>query len=473
MFGPSRVRQGVFLLVGGEAVTRLLGFLLSAVIAREFGLEALAALTVAQGLVAFALVAGDGGLSTDGVRRLAGGELPRARLIALTTVGQVALTVSATSVLLVVVAVLPLSTQTKQVVLVLALLPMTYALNLGWVLQSASRFFALTTSRVAGQAAGMAVGLVCLYYLDSFLLAVASLVLGSAVTDVLLALHSRRDWRGPGRLSGRAVVQRVRQGRGFLGYTLANHASSAAPLLMTAFVGSAAVVGQYSVAHRLLLLAVAPAQVFASVLLPRFSSTPGALRSDLWAPVSALVVLTAGASSALVVFARPIAEALFGAAAGSATPAVQLVGLFIPLSYTSLLLTTALLAEGRAGTQARYTALSLGMFVALAALLVPAFGARGPLYAILVTETFAVILVARTLQLRATRLVGLGAAVMSVLGIAAGAGAVADICSTSIVLKGVVWAVATPSAVFVAIRALGGPSPRQLLVPRPPQSEEV
>lgn len=468
MLRGSGVRQGVVVLAGGEAVTRLLGFLLSAVIAREFGLEALAALTVAQGLVAFVTVAGDGGLSTDGVRRLAGGEKPRARLIALTTAGQVALTVSTTLVLLMVVTVLPLSTQTKQVVLVLALLPMSYALNLGWVLQSASRFFALTTSRVVGQAAGIAVGLLCLFYLDSFLLAVASLVLGAAATDVLLALQSRQDWWGPGRLSSRAVMQRVRQGRGFLGYTLANHASSTAPLLMTAFVGSAAVVGQYSVAHRLLLLAVAPAQVLASVLLPRFSRTPGALRGDLWGPVSALVVLTAGASSALVVFASPVTTALFGAAAGSATPAVQLVGVFIPLSYTSLLFTTALLAEGRGGTQAWYTALSLGVLLALAALLVPTLGARGPLYAFLASETLVVALVARSLEVHPRRLLGLGVAVAFVIGIAAAAGAVVDAHSSSLAVKGFVWVFAASSAVIAALRALGGSSPRKLLVPRRP-----
>lgn len=55
----------------GEFVARLAVFLLAAATGRSLGLVALGSLSVAQGIIAYALVAGGGGLGTESIRRLA------------------------------------------------------------------------------------------------------------------------------------------------------------------------------------------------------------------------------------------------------------------------------------------------------------------------------------------------------------------------------------------------------------------
>src|SRR5688572_11460148 len=66
------------LLLAAEFISRLLAFSVSFALAREVGLEALAVLTLAQSIVAYATVAGDAGLGTEAVRRIASGEASQA-----------------------------------------------------------------------------------------------------------------------------------------------------------------------------------------------------------------------------------------------------------------------------------------------------------------------------------------------------------------------------------------------------------
>ncbi len=454
--GSDGVRRGVLALAAGEATTRLLGFALSAVIARRAGLDALAALTVAQGLIAYALVAGDAGLSTDAVRRLAAGDGSRSHLIALTTAAQICLTAAATTVLLIVVAVLPLTTASKQPVLALSLLPLSYALNLGYVLQSSSRFKALTISRITGQVAGVVLGVACLVRFDSFLLAVASIVLGAFVTDLLIAVASRQDWMPVRQVTVRAVLVRIKQGRGFLGYTMANHASSSSPLLVIAIIGTAPDVAHYSVAQRILLLAMAPAQILAAVLLPRISLRGHVLDDEYWSQVLSVSVVAAGAASALFVFARPISEALFGPAAASAAPVVRLVAIFLPVGYTSLLLTTTLLSRGRASMQAAITAGSLLPLLVLAATFIRSSGAEGPLYAVLLTEVLVIVAVSRALRVPPACLVRLALVLVVLFGAVAASVHGVGTLTNSLGILALVWLATAAPAVVLGLRAFGG-----------------
>lgn len=378
----------------GETVARLATFAVSAIVARELGTVALGALTVGQAIVWYALVVGDAGLSTDALRRLATGDPRPEALIARTTAAQALVSLVATGLVVAVAFLAPLSRDVMVSVAILAALPLLYALNLGYVLQARGQIARYARARSLGQVCGAIVGAIGVYASHSLAAAAVSIVVGAAAIDVFVLLSVRRVFQTK-LLRARYIhdiVPRLREGRGYLLYALSNHFTSSTPVLATAIIGGPIVVGNYSIAHRLMMLAVAPSLLLATVALPRLTRTEavaGAAGLRLQTQRIALFVVpvvSAGASF-LAIFPRELITLLFGDGAAPAAASTALMSIFIPVGFLSLALTTALLAGGRPIAQFGVTLTGALILVLGVLLLTPRLGARGTVTAMITSET--------------------------------------------------------------------------------------
>ena len=387
--------RNVISLAFGEAAFRALGFVVSAVVARRLGIDALGALLVAQNVIWYALVVGDAGLSSDGTRRLAGHLEPSAPLIAETTAAQVAVSLVATGAVALAATLLPLDAQAKHLLLFLLPVPLLYALNLAYVLQSRHRMRPVAIGRVVGQLAGTAIALIGVIRFKSLASAAIAITIGQMVTDVVLVVIARSEWRPLARPSVRSIRNRINSGKNYLYYAIVNHFAYSTPLLATAVLGGISVTGTYGVVNRLLFLLTAPAILIGQVALPRFSADAAIsddggerLHRDYRQVLGATLSLVLAGLVPFLLFPEQILQLLFGSQATRAATALRVALLYIPFAYFNFLSAMTLLARNRAKQQSLISIGAAALLIGSLLVAVPVAGATGTSTALLISEVF-------------------------------------------------------------------------------------
>ena len=383
-------------LAAGEATFRALGLVISAVVARRLGVNALGVLLVAQSVVWYALVVGDAGLSVDGTRRLAGRLESPAPLIVEITAIQAFVSIVAIAIVAAVASLLPIQLQAKHILLFLLPIPLLYALNLAYVLQSRRRMLPVSIGRVIGQLAATAIALVGVIWFNSLVIVAIAITIGQLLTDAVLIAVTKAEWSPVPRPHLSSMLERLKHGQSYLLYALVNHFNSSTPLVATALLGGVFVIGTYGVVNRLVLVCVAPVILIAQVTLPRFSADlvhPGGsgkarLRSSYSIVLGAMFALLFAGLVPLLLFPQQILELLFGPQAGRATSTLRVALLFLPFSYFNALSATALLALDRATRQSCIAIAGAAVLVGALVLAVPLAGATGTAAALVISEGF-------------------------------------------------------------------------------------
>lgn len=370
------------MLFAAEGVARLAAFSVTFVIARAVGLQEVAVLTLAQSILAYATVAGDGGMGTGAVTRLVRGD-PASGVIQGTARSQIALTLVAS------LLVVPLATPSVglALALVLALTPLAVAASTTYVLQAARRVGSIAVARISGNLVTAALGVTAAaFHLPIAVIAVAYPA-GTFVTMMVVNRQSGVRLLDMVGLPSRGfLVSDWRHNAGLFGYTLTVHIYSSTLLILSSIVGTASSLVSIALATRLLLIFSIPGQILEAILLPRYAAV-SLLDLRRRAIRDAALAFAGGtvAATALILLAPFYVVLLFGSAASSSIETVQHVLVQIPISLATSVLAAALLAGRR--SVGLTTAYALAALAQIAWVLLSA--ASGPelmAYAIVVSE---------------------------------------------------------------------------------------
>lgn len=348
------------LLLAAELVSRILAFSVSFVLARQIGLEALAVLALAQSIVAYATVAGDAGLGTEAVRRIANGEQSEA-VVRETARLQIFFALLASAL----VVPIALAQTTSLVAIGLALGPVLVAASATYVLQGRLDARSLAVSRVLGNTVVGAMGIVT-SLMSLPLWVIASSYSVGALVSMLYVNH--RAGVGPTQIFGRIPWRSLSVGRSkylaLASYTVILHGYSSCLIIMAQNFGGGSQLVDVALATRVLLLLVIPAQLLGSLLLPRYSRAAVSMRTLCLHTVAVLIL---GGFVSLVVHlsAKWFVPLMFGPESVDSVRAVEAISLQVPLSLASTVLIAFLLAAGRFSTLAGIYAAVLAVQIGL------------------------------------------------------------------------------------------------------------
>lgn len=342
------------LLLAAEFISRLFAFSVSFVLAREIGLAALAVLTLAQSIVSYATVAGDAGLGTEAVRRIASGE-PSGTVVRQTARLQIFFALLASAI------VVPLAmVQTDSLVAIgVALVPALVAASATYVLQGRLDARSLAISRVFGNSVVGVLGIV-MSLMGLPLWAIASSYSVGALVSMLYVNY--RAGIGAAEIFGRVPWHALSSGGSkylsLASYTVVLHGYSSCLIIMAQNFGGGSLLVDVALATRVLLLLVIPGQLLGSLLLPRYSRASVSLRTLCFHLVAALIV-----GGLITIFVHLCAEwfvpLMFGPESLNSVSAVEMISVQVPLSLASTVLVTFFLATGRFATVALIYAAAL------------------------------------------------------------------------------------------------------------------
>lgn len=326
-------------LLFAEGVSRLLAFSVTFIIAREQGLIALAFLGLAQSILAYATVAGDAGLGTHAVRELAlGGD---ATVVASGTARvQVLLTLAA---LAIVVPIAAFRTDWG-LALALAVVPLSAAFQMTYVLQAGLRAGEIALGRILGNVATAAFGIAAALVGAPLAIVALAYGLGAAVTMLFIQWRTRIPLIRSVGVPSFSFLKGNGRAQFFLAiYTLIVHAYSTSLLILSAALAGGAHLVDTSVATRLLLILVIPAQVLGTIVLPRYVGQRPKLLRDV------SIGFAAGSLIAAFVFiTAPVGVPLmFGVEAETSVGAVRTIATQVPFAIATTVMLSRVLAAGR------------------------------------------------------------------------------------------------------------------------------
>jgi O-antigen/teichoic acid export membrane protein len=332
------------LLFAAESLARLAAFVVTFLVARRLGLHEVALLTLGQSLMAYATVAGDGGLGTGAVTRLVrGGNVPD--VIKGTARLQVSLTVIACLVLVPVTA----AAVGWALALVLAFTPVAIAASTQYVLQARRDVRAIATGRISGNLSTAVIGATAAFSHAPLWVVACAYPVGAIVTMLLV----NRAAPAPLRLTfGVPSVTFLRSdwrhSLGLFGYTLSVHVYASILLLLAAALRHGDNLVEVALATRLLLLFSIPTQVLESVLLPRYAALAQQLTVKRIVRDSGVAFVAGVVFAAALIVAAPLyVPLLFGPDASGSVGTVQAAVLQVPISLVTSVLTVDLLARRR------------------------------------------------------------------------------------------------------------------------------
>lgn len=357
--------DGAYLLVA-QLAARLLAFSLTFIVARTLGLEQLAMLGLAQSLIGFATVAGDAGLGTSAVQRIARGEDSR-QVVHDTARAQLWISVVASIVMVPIIA-----TQTDMMLAFsLCLTPVVIAATTTYVLQARLEARKIAVGQIAGNLLVASVGI--LLAILGLPLGVVALVYPAGLLLTMFIVNAQakvriRDIVGLPRISH--FVSDGRSYAALLFYTLVVHSYSACLLILSQNLASGRHFEGTGLASRMLILMVIPSIIVGSMLLPRFAAVPPS-RKRLFILTSVAFLGGAVLATANALLAPMYVPLLFGPEAEPYVGAVQAVGAQVPFSFACTVLTSAALAERRFVSTGLAYALALLSQITFALLFAP------------------------------------------------------------------------------------------------------
>ena len=276
---------------------------------------------------------------------------------------------------------------------VTSLLPM--ALSLEWLFQGKERMGVVSASRIGTY---LVYGIAVLFLVrgpGDVTMAAASFLAGSWAGSLLLMFAygsgGRIDLRWRPALMLRIFRENLPVGAGmFLGQLVVN-----LPAIILAFFVPHGVVGSFGAAAKVVFLFLMIDRLFNSLFLPiltRHLTSGGGSPQELFrVALKGVVILISGLAGAGVIAAPLIIRLVFGGAYESATPLLQIMMAYFLLTVVNSVFICAIMAAGRTGAYLRVTAIGGGVLTVALLLGIWFFGAEGAAYGMVVGEAASVL----------------------------------------------------------------------------------
>ncbi|MCC6348634.1 MAG: oligosaccharide flippase family protein [Candidatus Eisenbacteria bacterium] len=387
-----RIAAHSLLLLTGEGFSRGLTFVTTVVLARVLGPGAFGVLAFAQALLGYALLVGDGGLATHGVRAVANAPAEaRAAWTGLATV-RLGLSTAALAIAMLAAWALPAEPLVRTVALVTLAAALPTALLPDWTLRGLQRMGRAAVLNAVPAAVTLVLVLACVHAPGDVPLAALARTAGSAAAAVLGMVWMRRwpftraaQQEGAAWRSAHGGTVLMRAGATILAANLAVLVYNSADQLLLFALADERAVGLYGGAYRILQLPFAAFYALTAASLPALSA---AMRDD---PAGARrtaarlewLGLAAGAAlaAALLWVRAPLLQALYGPGYAAAAPALGVLALAIPLDFAVSVRGLAAIAAGRERTNLVLAAIGAAANVAANLVLIPRAGIVGAAWA--------------------------------------------------------------------------------------------
>lgn len=345
-----RVARNFASLGVGEVFARVATLIVGFYVARRFGPDEFGSLSFAIALTSFVYVIVDLGLTTVAVRDIA-----RDRTLSGSyAVNVLALQLPAAVVLFAVVCVstiwLPVSSQTKLLIVVLAFAVFPTAANIAYVMQAHEQMKLFAVARIAGQVTYVILAL-CLIVAFQNVVAVAIanvLSLVVAATAAVLLLHQRIKLRF-GRVSFDRVRELAAAGAALLISGLAVQIYYNLDSVMLEFIKGPSSVGLYTSGYRLVQAAITLAVLLASAVFPIMAHAYGEDRFNQivarwmrWNGRVSVPVVAFG-----IVAATPILHTIYGERYLAAAPSFRILLTTLLFIFVNVVLNTVLVVAHR------------------------------------------------------------------------------------------------------------------------------
>ena len=406
-----RLVRGATLMLASEIAVRALGLAVMLVVARVLGPTALGQLAIAQAVVAYAGVVGDGGLTTLTQRAIVREPARAERLVATTTSIQLALSALLVIAVLVASAVLPVDQTARHLVTVLSPLIVMQALNLFYVLQAREQVGRLAMVRTLGQVATAGLGLTLVILTRSNTWVAVAAWAGALLADMLCFGALRADGFRL-RLPDWDVGKHLLRGSWpYLAISLLSWVLQNFDVLVIGATRSSQEAGEYTAAYRIVLIAVGLSGLVFAVAFPEMVRRHRDNLPAFSIFITALVrqsTRVGYAMAGLVAVAGPqIVSTLYGPEYRRSGFILALLFVSVPISYCNALLGQGLLAAGRErGYLGNITVTAAVSIIALL-VFVPRSGATAAAFVVLggelVTLTLFTLQYARKLHVVPTR----------------------------------------------------------------------
>jgi O-antigen/teichoic acid export membrane protein len=398
----------ILLMAAARGISLLFGIVLLGVLGRRLGPAGFGTLQFAVAVMVYPTILVDLGLTTYGLRELANGGASSA-IIGRVLGARAVLALGVMVAILVAVVVLPLDTEMRTILVILAIGVPVSALNVRWVLQGERRFDRAAVIEILTTASQLIAALLLVQNTSDVVPAASALTLGIALTTAS-SIVSAGGWSRFRPQIGGAVRGTVARSLPLGAAAIAIAIYYSIDTVLLGFLRSGQEVAFYTAAYRLILPVLGLASVVATVAIPHLSflSVSDEAAADLAAVTLSrhiiLVALPIAIGGALVV--DPIIVTVYGPAFLPASGPFRILVFSVATVYANAAFAFLLLARHQ---DLRYlSAVTAGAVVNVAAnlLVIPIAGMMGAAVTTIGSEILVLGLIlwwTRDVSLRAVR----------------------------------------------------------------------
>jgi O-antigen/teichoic acid export membrane protein len=383
----------------GDAGSRVIGFLITAYLARVLAPSAFGVLNIGLAVLGHLMIVGSPGIQVVEVRNVAAGRdgLPRRVGAVLSLRCVMALVLLGLTWLVSAVAVS--DAVTRDVIRLYAAALVPYALLLDWYFQGKEDFLRLGLSRLLTYLVFGAAALLLVRSADDVRSAALAFLIGTIVATLFLGVAYTRAVKRPTMswdLDLWASILRENLPVG-LALFLAQVVSNFPPLVIGGVLDTASV-GQYSAALKIVFLILLLDRLFNALFLPIISRYLATRQAEapflVTVTLKVVLVLLLPVVVCGFVLAEMAIMLVFGDGYAAAAPLLRIMMGFVVFTVLNSLFVCLLVGSGREKVYSRSMMIGTGILAIAAVVLTPLFGTAGTAVALVLGEFCTLVLMA-------------------------------------------------------------------------------
>jgi len=368
-------------LAGANFLSAIFGFLVAALLARQFGPAGFGAISLATSLVSYAIVISNFGTVLHAVRMVAMGENSLEQMIPVVISIRLLLGIILFMLLSVAAYLIPQLYESRHLIVLFAMTLFSNAILLTWVPQAVHRTHAISASRVMLQFLNLGLLYLFLQFDSSLYMAPIALIMAEIMVAFGLILSIRSYVKGVNPLPGFAAMKAVLRECSPIGMTqLVRALALASDLVILGMMSVYSDVGIYATAYKLYLFLLSLGSAYFVILLPRIAERAASnslILKELRLSFRRVLPVVTGVVIVIWFSADLLIELLFGAGYGGAADVLRVLSVAMFANVIGRHFRQVLLAKKMQAIDLKQSGFSAGVHLVSKILLIPFFGIIG------------------------------------------------------------------------------------------------
>ena len=368
-------------LAGANFLSAIFGFLVAALLARQFGPAGFGAVSLAATLVSYAIVLSNCGTVLHAVRMVAKGENSLEQMIPLVVTIRLLLGIAVFILLVAAAYLVPQFFESRHLIVLFAMTLFSNAIILTWVPQAIHRTHAIAVSRVLLQFLNLCLLYLFLQFNPGLYVAPIALIIAETVVAVGLILSIRSYVKAVDPLPSFAAMKAVLRESAPIGMTqLVRALALASDLLILGVMSVYSDVGIYASAYKLYLFLLSLGGAYFVILLPRLAERAASnslILKELRLSFKRALPVVTGVIIIVWLIADLLIGVLFGAGYEGAADVLRILSLAMLANIIGRHFRQVLLAKKMQAIDLKQSSISAAVHLVSKILLIPFFGVIG------------------------------------------------------------------------------------------------